>query len=297
VSEANTSTHDRRAVFLPTVALLPLAALLVLSFILLLFPWDSLGRRVAWEISRVSGARVEVPELAPALSARGPVLRARNVTIEHPAVDEIRLSTLEIAPRLSTSWFAGNPTLRIWAQTQLGQVDGVLRLGAEPAYLGRVSKVELSRLPLRLDSDQLRFAGEISADADVALSPNGTLQGKIHFDSAALEVETGLLPIAIPFSRAVGTLEILQSGATRISAVDLEGPMIDGRLEGEIGLVHRSQPPPIDLSASLRIHDPTLQEMAQRNGFPIANGNESNFHLGGTVASPKITPRRLGSTR
>ena len=297
MSEPNTSTHPPRTAFLPAVALLPLTALLILSFILLLFPWDSLGRRIAWEISRVSGARVEVPELAPGVSARGPVLRARDVTITHPAIDRIRLSTLEIAPRFSTSWFEGNPTLRIWAQTQLGQVDGVLRLGTEPAYLGRVSEVELSRLPLRMDSDQLRFVGKIAADADVALSPNGTLQGKILFDSEALEVQTGLLPISIPFSRATGTLEILQSGATRISAVDLEGPMIDGRIEGEIGLVHRSQAPPIDLSASLRIHDPTLQDMAQRNGFPKASGNETNFHLGGTIISPEITPLRPGSTR
>ena len=295
--DANTSTQAPGASFLPTRVLLPLSAMLLVLFVLLLFPWDSLGRRIAWEISRVSGARVEVTDLGPALSARGPVMRARDVDIQHPAIERVRLGTLEIAPRLAASWLSGNPKLRIWADTELGVLDGVLSLGPEPAYLGRVRNVELTRLPLRLDPSQLHLAGRLSADADVALAPNGTLSGELHFDSSALEVETERLPIAIPFSRATGTVEILPSGDTRISGIELEGPMIEGHIEGKIGLVHRSQSPPIDLAATLRIHDPVLLDMAQSNGFPITNGNQTNFDLSGTVASPQVLPRRTGLPR
>lgn len=288
MSEANESNAARPAAGLPRAIAVPLAAILVLVFLVLLFPWDSLGRRIAWEISRVSGARVDVPNLAPALTARGPVLRARDVTIEHPAVDRVRLHELEIAPRFSTSWLSGDPTLRIWARTGLGNVDGVLRLGQEPAYRGRVSEVEIERLPLRLDASGVRLAGRIEADADVALDPNGTLQGRVDFDSPTVTIQSTQLPIAISFTRARGGIEILESGATRIDAVTLEGPAVEGELSGEIGLVHRSQSPPLDLTGHLVIHDAMLRQLAPSAGLLLSPGGEADVRVTGTVDIPLI---------
>ena len=289
MSEVNASNAGRPAAGLPRALAIPLAALLFLLFLVLLFPWDSLGRRIAFEISRVSGARVQVPNLAPALTARGPVLRARDVTIEHPAVDRVRLSELEIAPRFSTSWLGGDPTLRIWAQTGLGHVDGVLRLGGEPAYRGRVSEVEIERLPLRLDATGLRLGGRIEADVDVALDPNGTLQGRVDFESPDLVVQSTQLPLAIPFSGARGGIEILDTGATRIDSVVLEGRVVEGQLSGEIGLVHRSQSPPLDMQGRLVIHDPTLRQLAPGAGLRLSPQGEAEIRVGGTVDAPEIT--------
>ncbi len=288
MSEPNASA-PRRA-FLPTFVALPIAVLLVLVFVALLFPWQSLGRRIAFEISRGSGARVEVPDLSPAFTARGPVLRATHVTIEHPAVDQVALSELEIAPRLSSSWLQGDPTLRVWARSGLGNVDGVLRLGSEPAYRGLASEVELSRLPLRLDATGLRLSGPIEADVDLALDPNGTLRGRVDFESPSLLVESSALPMALPFSSAVGTVEILQSGATRIDSVALEGPLVEARIDGEVGLVHHSQSPPIDLVAHLRIVEPLLRQMAPGAGLALSPDGEADIRVGGTVDLPEIEP-------
>ena len=295
--EVNASNAGRPATGLPRAIAIPLAALLFLIFLVLLFPWDSLGRRIAWEISRVSGARVDVPNLAPALTARGPVLRARDVTIEHPAVDRVRLSELEIAPRFSTSWLSGDPTLRIWARTGLGHVDGVLRLGGEPAYRGRVSEVEIERLPLRLDATDVRLAGRIEADADVALDPNGTLQGRVDFESANLMIQSAQLPLAIAFSAARGGIEILENGATRIDSVELEGDVVEGELSGEIGLVHRSQSPPLDMTGRLVIHDPTLRQLAPGAGLLLSAGGEAEIRVSGTVDAPRITTVGRASQR
>lgn len=297
MSESTASTGARRVAGLPLALALPLAIVLVLCFIVLLFPWDSLGRRLAWEISRVSGARVEVPSLAPALTARGPVLRARDVTIEHPAVDRVRLLELEIAPRFSTSWLGGDPTLRLWARTGLGNIDGVLRLGDQPAYLGNVSEVDLSRIPLRLEASGVRFSGRLSAEADVALDPNGTLQGRVEFDSPSLEISSRQLPLAIPFTHATGTIEILENGATRIDAVELEGAVVEGRLSGEIGLVHHSQSPPVDLTGHLVVHDPTLRQLAPNVGLELSREGEADIRVRGTVDAPEISSTGQGARR
>jgi len=288
VPESNLSTGSPRGAFLPLSVIVPLAVLLILFFVVLLFPWDSLGRRVAWEISRVSGARVDVPNLAPALTARGPVLRALDVTIEHPAVNRVQLFELEIAPRLSMSWFGGDPTLRLWAQSGLGNIDGVLRLGSEPAFLGSVSEVELSRLPLRLDASGVRFGGVLFADADVALDPNGTLRGQVDFVSPSLNIQSVLLPIEIPFTHAEGRIEILESGATRISSIVLEGDVVEAELSGEIGLVHRSQSPPIELTAHIRVIDTMLRQLAPSAGLQLSGNGEADIRVGGTLDTPRI---------
>ena len=273
---------------LPRAVLVPACLLLFVAFVVLLFPWDALGRRIVWEINRVSAARVEVDSLSPAISARGPVLRASDVRIHHPAVDQLRIFSLEIAPRFSTSWLGGAPTIRVWAETSLGTADGVLRLGETPAYIGRVLEVELSRLPLRLDANNLRLGGRLDADADVALDPGGTLRGRVEFESTFLLLQTAMLPVQIPFSRATGVVEILDSGATRIADVVLDGDVVAGTLSGEIGLVHRSQSPPLDLRVDLQVLDETLKRLAPGAGLSLAADGSVSLSVSGTVAAPDL---------
>lgn len=273
---------------LPRAVLVPACLLLFVAFVVLLFPWDALGRRIVWEINRVSAARVEVDSLSPAISARGPVLRASDVRIHHPAVDQLRIFSLEIAPRFSTSWLGGAPTIRVWAETSLGTADGVLRLGETPAYIGRVLEVELSRLPLRLDANNLRLGGRLDADADVALDPGGTLRGRVEFESTSLLLQTAMLPVQIPFSRATGVVEILDSGATRIADVVLDGDVVAGTLSGEIGLVHRSQSPPLDLRVDLQVLDETLKRLAPGAGLSLAADGSVSLSVSGTVAAPDL---------
>lgn len=276
---------------LSKAALVLAAILLVIVFIAFLFPWDAVARRLEFEIGRASGSGVSISELAPALTARGPVLRARDVTIQHPAVERVRISALEVAPRPSLSWLSGDPALRVWADTELGLADGVLELGDEPSYIGNVSRVELSRLPLRLEATGISLSGELEADANVALNPNGTLQGRVDFASPSLVIQSNQLPIAIPFTHAEGTLEILETGATQIQTVQLEGPVVTGELSGEIGLVHHSQSPPVDLQVDFQILDPSLQQMAPAAGFPVDAKGKASVQIRGTLDQPQITPR------
>ncbi len=275
---------------IPLYLAIPIALLLTLVFVALLFPWDAVARRLAFEIGAASGARIQFGELAPAWTARGPVLRARDVSIEHPSVQQLRVAELEVAPRFSTSWLRGEPRLRVYADSGLGVVDGVLLLGAAPAFDGKLSRVAIERLPLRLGSAGVRVAGELAAVADVALDPGGTLRGRVEFESPSLRIEAALIPKPLVFSRATGTLSILESGATRIESVTLEGEQVRGTLEGEIGLVHRSQPPPLDLRAELEIVDVELRALAQAAHLPIGPDGRASLEIRGTAALPELTP-------
>lgn len=293
--DIHVSKRAARTGLLPLYVLLPLAALVTLVFVAILFPWDAVARRLAFEIGAASGARVSLEDLAPTVTARGPVLRARNVVIEHPSVRLLRLSVLEVAPRFSTSWLHGEPRLRIFADSELGVVDGVLLLGSAPAFDGRVQRVAIEKLPLRLDAAGMRVSGELGAEAKVALDPGGTLRGRVDFDSPSLRFEASLIPQPIVFSRATGTLSILESGATRIENLKLEGDQLRGTLSGEIGLVHRSQPPPLDLRADLEIADAELRALAIAAGLPIGPDGRAAVQIRGTAAAPEMTPLDPGA--
>jgi type II secretion system protein N len=267
---------------------IPIAIGLILIFVLLLFPWESLARRVAWEVSAASGGRVEISTLAPALTARGPVLRARNVLIEHPAIDRIRLIELELGPRRILQWLSGVPTLRIWTTSELGILDGVLGLGTTLSFVGTVHQVELARLPLRLDASGVDLSGQLDGVADITLAPDGTLHGRMTFDCVSLVVASNMLPMAIPFTRAEGVIEILESGATRIESLSVEGDVLEGRLSGEIGLVHHSQSPPIDLNVKMRIVDAGLRQLAPGAGIPMSTNGELDLRISGTFDRPRF---------
>jgi len=274
------------------LAVVPIALGLILFFMFLLFPWDSLARRIAWEVSVASGGHVSISTLAPAWTARGPVLRARNVLIEHPATDRVRLRELEIAPRRALTWLTGTPSLRIWTTSDLGIIDGVLGLGPTPSFVGEVRQIELARLPLRLEASGIHLSGRLDGKADIALDPNGTLHGRMTFACSSLVIESPLLPLAIPFSKAEGVIEILENGATRIESLSVDGDLLQGNLTGEIGLVHRSQSPPIDLVVEMRIVDPGLRQLAPSAGLSVSPNGDLDLRIGGTLDAPDFVTNR-----
>jgi type II secretion system protein N len=270
----------------PKAVRIPVLIAVILAFVLLGFPWDSLARRIAWEFSEASGGSVSIETLAPALTARGPVLRARDVIIEHRAVDRVRLTELEIAPRPSFSWFSGEPTLRVWADSELGLIDGVLAVGEDSTFVGQISRVELARLPLRLAASGVQLTGEVDADANVTLDPRGTLGGRVAFSSPSLVIRSNQLPMAIPFTHTEGVVVILENGATQIESATFEGELIEGELSGEIGLAHRSQAPPIDFKADFRIVNPILRQLAPGAGLSLTADGEISVRVRGPLDAP-----------
>jgi len=288
VTESPPSISSRGPQTLSKPVLIVAVVGLFLFFIALLFPWDSLARRVAWEISTASGGHVTISTLAPAVTARGPVLRARDVVIEHRSIDRLQLSELQIAPRQLVGWLTGTPSVRVWAATELGEIDGVLSFGDSAGYVGNMSRIELARLPLRLDASGVKLAGQLDGTADITLDPKGTLGGRMTFHSTSLVVTSALLPVELAFTKAEGVIVILENGATRLEALRVEGEILEGDLSGEIGLAHHSQSPPIDLSVDVRILDPRLRQLAADAGIPISHDGQLKLRVQGTLDAPSF---------
>jgi len=274
---------------LPTLVAVPLAILLIVVFVAILFPWDSVARRISHEIATATGSKISIGKLRPSISARGPVLVAHDVVIEHPAVDRVHVTMLEIAPRFSTSWFGAEPTLRVWADSALALIDGKLRLGSSSSFVGHVSRVQIEELPLRLDASGFGIFGRVEADADVALDPRGILTGRIEFESPDLTIQSDRLPLAIPFTHAGGVVEMLPNGTTRIVSFEFDGHVLKGELSGEIAMAHRSQSPPIDLETTIQVVDPGLRALAPSAGISFSRDGRAKLRLRGTLDAPELS--------
>ena len=295
--EATPSAAPHSQPTLPPKLLVPAALILISIFVLVLFPWENVANRLRYELARSSGSRIELAGMGPAWTARGPVLAAHDVLIEHPSVDRLRISRLEVGPRWSTGWLTGEPLLRVWAESDLAGIDGELRLGEAPAFVGRVSDVRIESLPLRLEASGIGFSGRLSADAEVSLDPRGIVTGRVTLESPGLRVRSGLLPVEIPFQSASGVIEMLDSGATRIEALRLEGTLVEGDVAGEIAMAHRSQSPPVDLEVRLRILDPNLRSLAPTAGLDLSPSGEAAVRVRGTLDRPQFRPLPGGRGR
>jgi hypothetical protein len=65
--------------------------------------------------------------------------------------------------------------------------------------------------------------------------------------------------------------------------------VVEGELSGEIGLVHRSQSPPLDMTGHLVIHDRTLRQLAPGAGLLLSPDGEADIRVSGTIDAPRIT--------
>ena len=70
-----------------------------------------------------------------------------------------------------------------------------------------------------------------------------------------------------------------------------------GEIDGEISLAHRSQSPPIDFNARIRIIPPYLRELAPGAGIRISESGEIAIRVRGTLDEPRVEPLASRASR
>jgi hypothetical protein len=81
---------------------------------------------------------------------------------------------------------------------------------------------------------------------------------------------------------------MLETGATQIETMRLEGHMLAGELSGEIAMAHHTQSPPIDLTTRIQIVEQQLRSMAPSAGFSLSRSGEARLRVRGTLDAPEI---------
>ena len=129
------------------------------------------------------------------------------------------------------------------------------------------------------------------AEVDLLLALEGPEALRVAFQAPSYVVKSSGASGIWSFGQSTGIVEILESGATRLDSVRLEGAVVSVSVEGEIGLVHHSQAPPVDLVADLRVEEPSLRRMASGLGLRLDAAGATSVRVQGPLDRPSVTPR------
>ncbi|MEE2672201.1 MAG: type II secretion system protein GspN [Myxococcota bacterium] len=268
----------------------PVAALvLILFFIFLGFPYNQLAVRIGQIVESRMDIQMRIGDLSPHVGLGGPGLAASQVVARMKGRQPVALERLVLRPGWSLSWFRAKPAIHLDITSELGDGSGTLTVGNDWGWDGTLEHVALDLLPL----DMLKaFALDGTLDATIDLqrtsSDTGSeFVGMVEFDLRDGSFSTQGIPLAIPFESLHGRLDFGGEAYISLSGVALEGPLLDGTIEGSVG---RAAPPAgqaISLDVAFRPRDEGLASLL-RGIAGVGEDGRSHLQISGTVAQPVV---------
>jgi len=199
---------------------------------------------------------------------------------------DFRVERLTMRPAWSLQWFSGTPAVYLDLKSEIGNGKGTLTIGYTGGWEGEIRGLQLGELPLDAVMQSFSLDGTLDADVDLhGRTPDegGGLIGQVSFELKDGTVGGADLPLALPFDKLAGELQFLEQSVIRLVKLELAGPMLDAKAEGEIGGSDTAQERPLDLSIDYELHDPDLAAMLGLGGR--RNGPQK-LTVTGTLASP-----------
>jgi len=271
------------------IASWPIGGLLAFTFFVFLgFPYDLLALRLGSQIETATNARVRIGDVSPHLGLAGPGLAARQVLVSPQHGGTIAVERLVIRPAWSLSWFRGGPALHLDVSSDIGEAAGTLTLGDGGGWQGELEAVRLEYLPLEM-LESFQVDGLLDADIDLHgadAEAGGGLVGHVDFALREGSLGAEALPVAVPFDRLYGQLHFGGESYVTVSGVQLEGPMIAGTIEGEVGNGAAADRP-LSMKIVYEVQDPNLASMFGSFGRRGPDGG-SEITISGTLARPIV---------
>lgn len=269
---------------------LPLAGLVLTAFFVFLgFPYDLLAERLSEQAERRLNMRIRIGELSPHLSLFGPGLAAEEVLAARPGERTVVVEKLVLRPAWSLAWFRGVPALHLDVTSEIGNGAGTLTVGERGGWTGTLEAVRLEYLPLRM-LESLSVEGKLDATVDLhgaGVDAGGGYLGQVDFTVSDGSIATEGLPIPVPFERLFGTLQFGDQSFVRVQGVQLEGPLIAGTIQGEVGHGPAPGREPLDIDVAFEVGDPGLEDMFASLGKPGPDGRR-HLSVTGTLGRPQI---------
>ncbi len=275
----------------------PLGGLvLTVFFIFLGFPYDLLASRLADQVERSTSVRLRIGELSPYVGLAGLGLEAREVLAAREGGRTIVLQRLVVRPAWSLAWFRGMPAVHLDVTSEIGNGEGTLILGSAGGFAGSLEAVRLEYLPVEM-LEAVDIQGILDAVIDLHANDDvdddgesagvGGWVGDVDFDLREGSLATEGLPVAVPFERLHGLLHFGGERYLTVSGVRLEGPLIAGTIEGEIGHGASIDRRPLKLDIAFQVQDANLDGMLSGLGTRGQDGI-SHLRVSGTVVRPVV---------
>lgn len=272
------------------IACYPVAAVLLTAFFVFLgFPYDLLALRISDELERNLDVRVRIGELSPHLGLFGPGIEASEVLASREGQPSFVVQELVLRPAWSLAWLRGNPAVHLDVVSDLGSGSGTVVLGDRGGFEGTLDAVRLEQLPLE-SLAALDLHGSLGATIDLrraGIDVGGGYEGFVDFDVREGSLRSEGLPLALPFDRLFGRLDFGGESYAKVSGVQLEGPLLAGTIEGEVGHGPAPGREPLALDVAFEVRDPGLAGMFTSLGRPGSDGRR-RLSVTGTLSRPMV---------
>lgn len=260
---------------------------LTLFFFLQGFPWDRVGALASARISELTGARVSMRSLSPSLGLLGPGIAAEGVTATLPNGNAIELDRARVRPAWSLAWLRGRPALAVDLRGPLGGAEGTAYLGAQPGFDGRLSDIDLAKLPVANLGPGAAADGRADADADVRLGPEGA-RGTLAIDARDGSLSLPGVPIALPFATIHTEVALTDAALVEIAAFDLDGPLLSAKVSGTVGRTPFLSGAPLQLEVRLDAKDASVRPLLGQAGLRVGPDGAAQVRVLGTVGQPIV---------
>jgi type II secretion system protein N len=259
---------------------------LVLLFIYLGFPYAKLADRVAAEMQRSQGVRVDFQHVGPSLHLAGPGIEVSGLRATFTDGKMLRIERAMLRPAWSLAWFRGAPALYAEIESEIGGAEGTLVLGSAGGWTGDLAQVALGKLPLAGLAPMGNVDGLLDASIDIVLGEEGP-EGHMSFEVRDGSVDFTNFPVAVPFETLSGELLFGDEAYLAVKHLELAGPMLNAGLTGNVLRAASFEQAPLRLEAELEAK-PNLRSAIQGAGLRVDRNGKAKVRITGTVARPNV---------
>jgi type II secretion system protein N len=260
--------------------------LLVGLFIYLGFPYAKLGDRIATEVQRRHGVRVDFESVRPRLRLAGPGIQASGVRATFPGGEALRIERVALRPAWSMAWLRGDRAVYTEVESDLGNLTGTIVLGGSNGFSGDLEQVAVGRLPLARAFPLGSLDGVLDAAVDILVGEQGP-EGRASFEARDGSLDIKGLPMAIPFETLSGELDFGGETLIAVNRLDLAGPMASANVTGSVLQAASFEEAPLRLEAQIEAKA-DLQPAMREAGVRFDRNGKAKVRVTGTVALPNI---------
>jgi len=260
------------------------ALLLTALFVARGLPYERLSALLSAAVARNTPLTLHIQELGPSLSLLGPGIRATDLRITAPDGAGIRLEALRLRPAWSLCWLRLRPCFHLALELAGGSADGTL--GSEPSFGGELAGIDLAQLPLGALWPGGALAGRLEATVDLSAGDQGP-EGSIALEAREGSIGLPRLPLPLPFETLRARLALGGDAMLRIEELELLGPGLELRGEGQLGRAADFAQAPLDLRIEVEAQAP-LADGLRSFGVALGRDGRGTLHLTGTPTRPVV---------
>jgi type II secretion system protein N len=261
---------------------------LTLAFVAAGFPYDRFAPRVADVLGAVTGTHATVGRVGAGLWwIVNPQLLLWDVDLKAADGRQFHFDRIRVRAAWSTSWLHREPSFVVALRSHAGDLDGTVRIGSQPGFSGRLSKVVLDRIPFDAVAAGLQLTGRLDADVQLRNGAGGP-RGNVALHARNGSVSLPDLPIGIPFERMDADLALDDQNLVTVHSLSVDGPLAALQASGTVGRAPVAASAPLALQVHLEAREPALREVLAGEGVAVGANGVADLAVGGTLSSPVL---------